>query len=219
MTKRLFIFVALAVLVTGVPAMASVTTSYTTSTPVTSALTDWSPVKTLAFQKFNPTWGALNSVTIVLSGSLSTVVTVTNNSQSSSSGQAYTHMQITVQDSGSNLINTPQIDLTSSPAFNYTLNGGQSTSSGTLTRSGMSSDTYTLAAVLNEFKGTGTTLLNAGTFTQTFLANTGGNTDASQVTYGSLTGTVTYDYTVPEPATITLLCMGAFTLLKRKSGK
>jgi hypothetical protein len=217
MTKRLFVFVALAVLAAGVPAMAT-TVSYTTSTPVTSVLTDWSPVKTLAFQQFNTSLGTLNSVTIALSGSLSTVVTVTNNSGSPSNGHANTHLQMTVQDAGLNLINTPQIDMYS-PAFNYTNLTGSLTS-GTLTKTGSSSDTYSITAILNEFKGIGTTSLNASTFTETTLSNTGGNTAASQVTYASLTGTVTYDYNpVPEPATITLLCTGVLALLRRKSSK
>ena len=31
--------------------------------------------------------------------------------------------------------------------------------------------------------------------------------------------TITYDYTIPEPATITMLCIGALAFLKRKGSK
>jgi hypothetical protein len=47
--------------------------------------------------------------------------------------------------------------------------------------------------------------LDASTFTQTLLANTGGNTIANQVTYGSATGTVSHNFApVPEPSTLAM---------------
>ena len=76
------------------------------------------------------------------------------------------------------------------------------------------SEAYTLSAILAEFNGPGTIMLPASTFTQTLLANTGGNTAASQVTQGDLTGTVTYHYNpVPEPSTLALFGVGAVSLL------
>jgi hypothetical protein len=211
MKVLLGLFAAVVVLLPGVASAYVI--SYTTSTPIGSTLTDWTG--TLAFQKFNPSFGTLNSVTIGLSGSLSTVLTITNNSGESSSGTGKTEVQMTVQDAGSNLINTPQIDLFS-PDYSYSLGAGGSTTSGTLTKNGTSSDLYTAAAVLSEFTGaSGNTVLNASTFTQTWLTNTGGNTFASQVTNASLTGTVTYDY-VPEPATMAMLGLGALGLAARR---
>jgi PEP-CTERM motif-containing protein len=208
-------FVLCILLLCVLPGISFATTSgpFTTTTPITLTATDWT--NSLSFPQFDSGLGILNSVTIDLSGSLSTVLTVTNNSPNgSSSGAAMTMLQMTVQDSGSNL-NAPTIDM-SSPLYSYSLGAGGSVTSGTLTMNGISSDTYTLAAVIAEFTGPGTILLDASTFTQTGLFNTGGNTFASQLTDASLTGTVTYDYTVPEPATMSLMSIGGLALLRKR---
>jgi hypothetical protein len=188
---------------------------FTTSTPIPFTLTDWTG--SLLFPQFNPALGVLNSVTLDLSASMGTTLTVQNLSGLASSGTAKTELQLTVQDAGNNLI-APEIDLLS-PSYAYTLAPGGSTTSGLLTKTGSSSDLYTLAAILAEFTGVGNISLNASTFTQTLLANTGGNTVASQVTDASVTGTVTYEYTaVPEPSTLGLLALGlgALPLLRRQ---
>lgn len=179
--------------------------SYTTSTPIPSTLTDW--VSSLTFQQFNPSLGTLNSVELDLSTGLSTTLTIHNTGGGPSSGTAQTEVRVTVQDAGLNL-NTPELDLlVPSGGYAYSLASGSSVTSGLLTKNGSSSDVYTLLAILTEFTGSGTIGLPAGTFTQTLLANTGGNTSATQVTDASLTGTVIYTYTsgVPEPATMALM--------------
>lgn len=183
---------------------------FTTSTPISSTLTDWNG--SLSFPKFNSSLGILQSVTLYVSGSMSTVLTVTNSSPTGSSGTAKTELQYTIQDSGGNL-NVPQIDLIG-PSYAYNLGAGGTITSGTLTKSGNNTEVYTLAAILAEFTGPGTIILPASTFTQTLVANTGGNTAASQITNASLTGTVTYNYITPEPATLILFGLG--TLLFRR---
>ncbi len=210
MKERIYLMGLVAVLAfSGVAAADTVT--YATTTPIGSTLTDW--VDTLAFQKFNPSLGTLNSVKLDLSGSLSTVLTITNSSPSGSNGTAQTEVQMTVQDAGGNLI-APQIDLIS-PIYVYNLGAGQFMTSGTIIKSGNSSDTYTSSAVRSAFTGTGNIVLDASTFTQTLLANTGGNTAADQVTSAQLTGSVTYNY-VPEPATISLLVLGGLAVIRRR---
>ena len=178
---------------------------FTTSTPIPLTSTDW--LGTLGFPKFNPSLGTLISVQLDLDGALSTVLTVQNNSGTPSSGTVKTEVQLSVQDGGSNLT-TPQLDLLS-PNFAYSLAPSASATSGTLTKSGTSSDTYFLPAVLAEFTGPGTITLNASSFTQTLLSNTGGNTAANQVTSALLTGSVLYNYnSVPEPCAAALASFG-----------
>jgi hypothetical protein len=217
MHLRLVIMMLVISLIPGL-VMAATSGPFTTTTPIPSSLTDWTG--SLAFQKFNSSLGTLYQVQLDLSASLGTVITITNASPEASSGTAKTELQVTVQDSGGNLI-TPEIDL-NSPLYAYNVGPGGSVTSGTLTKAGTSSDQYTAAAVLAEFTGPGTIVLPASTFTQTWLTNTGGNTYASQVTNASLTGTVTYFYNpVPEPSTVLslagMLLPAAFKLRRRRA--
>jgi hypothetical protein len=145
-----------------------------------------------------------------LSTTIHTNITVTNNGASPSSGTANTEVQMSVDDGSNNLAPPPQLDVfVPTGGYAYTLNPGDSVSSGTLTKNSSSSDLYSAGAVLAEFTGLGSITLGASTFTQTVLANTGGNTFATQMTNASLGGSVTYFYTpVPEPGTMVLLGLG-----------
>jgi hypothetical protein len=187
---------------------ASVIGPLTTTTPIAPTGTDWD--FPFSFPQFNSNLGTLNSVTLTFGGSLSTTITVMNNSTNKGSkGHAQTELQIAVSDSGGNLT-TPQVDMFTNP-FAYTLGAGATVTSPTLTQTGTSSTLYTTPAVLAEFEnpGGGTISLDAATTTYTILAYTGGNTMATQGSTGALTGTVTYNYTaVPEPSAIALLAVG-----------
>jgi hypothetical protein len=190
---------------------------FTTSTPVPSTRTDWS--SSLSFPQFDSSLGTLMSVTLDLSGSLSTTITVTNtDSENGCAGNAKTEVQIAVQDAGLNLSAAELVLI--SPAYDYSLQeagiSGPS-SSGLLTETGNDGgNTYTAPAVLSEFTGPGTIGLPASTSTQALLANSGGYAVETRVTDAALTGSVTYDYTpagVPEPSTLALLGVGVVVLL------
>jgi len=185
---------------------------FTTSTPISYTLTDWS--NSLSFPKFNSALGTLTEVDLTFNAGMETTLSITNDSDSGSSGSANTNVQVSVDDPGS-YFSPPQVNFLS-PTYYYTLAGGGNTTSGLLTSTGSYTGNLTLAGILAEFNGPGTIVLPASTFTQTYLANTGGNTAAEQVTDASLTGTVTYQYTptpTPEPGTLVLLGMGAIGLL------
>lgn len=216
--KKLVFLVAVAVLV-GLPGWAAATMvsgPFTTTSPISLTKTDW--IGTLLFPKFNSALGTLIQVDLHLSSTLNTQLTVTNTGDTSSSGSAKTELMLTVQDPGLNFTDGPQIDLNSS-AFGYNLAAGANIASGTLVKSGTSDSTYTDSVILHEFTGTGSISLAAHTFTQTLLANSGGNTSASQFTTALATGTVTYEYTtgppppVPVPPTLLLLGSGLVGLL------
>ena len=71
-----------------------------------------------------------------------------------------------------NLLYAPEIDALS-PALNYSLSAGGSSSSTLLSETALPYDSYTAPAVLGEFtEGSGTIDLNASTFTQTVVSNT-----------------------------------------------
>lgn len=190
--------------------------SYTTSTPVPYSTTDWT--SNLLFQKFNPSIGALYQVDITINAAIKTTLTITNDAASSSTGYAKTEMVVTVTDPLALVSIAPDL---LSPAFNYNLAPGQQVVSGLLTKSGSDMGSWTDAAVLAEFTGAGDISMLAGTYTQTLLANTGGNTAASQVTQAMATGTVTYYYNeiVPEPTSLSILgsaLLGTLAFARRR---
>ena len=196
-------FVLSVVLTAGISSATTVPSGpYTTTTPIPYSLTDWTG--TLLFPQFDPALGTLTEVDLSLTGAMQTQLTVLNvDSTLPSSGHASTHLVLTVQDAGLNL-NAPAIDMTS-PSFNYSLDAGDSLTSGELTKSDSSTGVYIAAPILAEFTGTGSISLDAGTFTETALFSTGGNTESEQLTEASLTGTVTYYYDSPVPEPVTML--------------
>ena len=150
---------------------------FATSTPIGYTLTDWT--SSMSFPKFNSSLGTLTEVDLTFNAGMETTLTINNESDSGSSGSANTNVQISVKDPGNYFC--PRRSIFFSPAYYYTLAGGDSTSSGLLTSTGSGTETL-LGDQVGEFNGPGTIVLPASTFTQTYLANTGGNTAADQVT-------------------------------------
>lgn len=200
-------------------ALASVTladsVSYSSNLPY--AKTDW--ISTLELPRFNPALGTLTKVQLAVTGDVSTELTITNNASTSSHGSAKTEVIIAVQDILGSFLVGPDI-LTPQTGYAYNLSAGESVTSGALTKSKTDSQDITSSEVLSEFTGLGNISLNASTFTQTLLANTGGNTAADQVTTADITGLITYTFTptasIPEPASVGFVGLGVVGLLARR---
>jgi len=178
-------------------------------------------VGTFNFAQFDTLGGTrvLNSVKVDLATSFSTTITVTNSGGTASTGTARTEVQDGLTDgtfsigAGNVLTITGanyavQSDIFSPPQA-YSLGAGQSTALAPTSGSASNTGTFSSGAVLTEFTGLGTVGVKYDTLTQTVLANTGGNTDASQVTNATLSATITYNFTTvvtgtPEPGSVAM---------------
>jgi hypothetical protein len=198
----------------------------TTSTPI-SHLTELvgAPSDVLTFPKFDGNLGILLSVVVHLDANISSVITVTNSADTPSSGSVFTDSQYTVKDPLNLLTLSPD---PSTPNFVYSLDPGGSVTSSALLGSDTADGTFTDALILAEYTTlTGETIaMPATTFTQTFTANSGGNTSSGQVTTASATGTITYNYapleSVPEPGAMALISAGAVSgifIIRRRRRK
>jgi hypothetical protein len=186
---------------------ATLTESFTTSTPISSSTpTDWSNY--LSFAQFNPALGTLTSVELDLSASMGTYITVENFGAAPSSGTASTQIAVHVEDPGNYLASATQMTYYSA-GFGFSgLTQYNTAASGLLTGTGTSSNVYTLAGLLAEFTGAGAISLTASTNTSTNLNYTGGFAAANQATNAGLTGDVVYTYNAPVPLPSALILMG-----------
>jgi hypothetical protein len=230
-TRRILIAVAGLSLMCGLASASTLEETFTGSA-TSSTNTDFAGLLTAT--QFNPAWGTLTSVEIDVNSAMSTDLQVVNNDSSVSSGTVHTQLQIFVQDAGNDLNGgtfstgagviaycAPNVNCIG--GFSYTLNAGKSIDSGALASSSSQDVTYTLAAILSEFEGTGTETLHSNTLTGTTITNSGGNTTAVQNTFANVTGDVIYTYTAPpsgapEPATLFLMgsaLVGVGVLRKR----
>lgn len=187
------------------PTNSSTTPSHTTE------FTSFAGNDVLTFNKFNGTLGTLLSVAITVNGSVTSVVSVSNDPQASSNstGNSRTNSTFTFVDPLS--LMSLQADVFTNKFFYTNLAPNSTATSGTLTGSVSNSGSYnnTQQNILNEFTGAGTIKIGASTFTQTVLSNTGGNASSSQATSGTINGTITYTYiSVPESGTVIVLTCG-----------
>ncbi len=207
--QSLFTLVLIAIAAWGVTLSASANTiTYDTTTPIVNEKTDWKEenVKTLFFHQFDTSLGTLEKIQLYLDSSISTIITVTNSSDSTSSasGDVSTKVQLTVGDNVG--MSTPQLNVSSDPFVFLNLAVGETRTSDPIVNTLNSTTDYSDSGILQYFLGTGNVGLTATTSTQTSIVFNGGNATAGQATTASLTGSVTYFYTpVPEPSTLVLL--------------
>jgi hypothetical protein len=196
-------------------AQSQISGPFNTSTPVPSILTEWSEL--LVFPQFDAALGQLTSVQLDFSTTLTTTLTLMNDSTTSGyQSTAFTELQITIQDSGGNLTTAgnPQLDVLS-PNYSQFLAPQGSATSGPLSNTGTASQTFTDSSILSEFTGPGSIDLTGSTFTQAYVSDDSGTTSASQVTDASLTGDVIYTFepaVTPEPSTLSLMAVGLAAL-------
>jgi len=196
--------------------------------------TDWGG--NLTFPQFNPALGNLTNVSLTFNSSMSGNLTVTNTGNTSSSGLADTKLELSITDASGVLpggtylgpaigYSGNELTYTNTPDYTYINLGAGNSTGGNVSGNGTYTNSFGNASLLSEFTGVGSVVLPASTFTTTTITNTGGNTNASQYTIAGLTGTVTYTYnpTVPEPATMSLLVLGGTAALlqrrRRPTGK
>jgi len=189
------------------------------ATPILSTLTDFH--LTMPVNKFDSSLGTLLSVKLDLSASLTSDITVKNNSPSASNGDVHTQLFAWLADplaifpdpavtgSGSPVPGAFLAELNTPDQF-YTLASGGSVSFLGQTASNSTSLTFTNPSLLAEFTGTPTGTINliGATQARTRLEDSGGNTTATQTTSANMNARVTYTYsvvTIPEPASVSLI--------------
>jgi len=188
------------------------------------------PGSNLYLQQFNPGLGTLNYITVSLSGSSLTSLSVYNSSSAAygSPSSLFNDIQVYLGTSafdtalealnpnaGDFALPNSWLDLTSQ-RFNIAgLAPGDSISASNLpnTRgSGALAGTspITSGTLFADLVGTGSVPLDVSTASSVDAAIIGGSPlQATEAATGTVTATVTYDYTiVPEPASLALLCVG-----------
>jgi hypothetical protein len=211
-----------ALLSLGVLTNAQVVGPITTSTPISHLLDlGGAPSDVLTFPKFDGNLGTLLSVAIHLDADISSVITVTNNPDTPSSGDAFLDSEFILEDPLSLLSLSADPSTTNFP---YSLAPGDSVTSSALLGSDTANGTFTNALILAEFTSLSGGNIELGVFTNTGLTTTGGASSSSHVTTAGATGTITYNYTplesVPEPGAWaflgTSLIGGGFFAIRRR---
>jgi len=209
MNTRNLLLVCAASILLAAPAFAATTAPQNIT--IGSSLTDWS--NTWNVNQFDTSLGTLTGITLDISGNVSAILRITNISTKNASSGTTTG-GVTIMVNGGGLTQT--LDITTG---SYSLAKGGTVSSTTLTGNDSISGVWTTLAILDQFKGIGTTALNlsAGNFTD--LHNVGGATyisDDSEISAGT-TLSLVYTYTVPEPTTIAILGIGALSIFRKKN--
>ena len=182
----------------------TLTTNYAFSVPLST--TDWS--NNVPVQKFSPSLGVLESVTLSYTGALQAQVHFTNNGN----GTAY----VTMSEDSAFYVSTNSLFSVSLAFSGLAAQHGGFPKSSLMVASGFATQTFTNS--LNAFIGGGTLSLPVSTSTDFSLSTTGSSSTALQ-TLASLDGVITYTYLsalpspVPEPGLLNLLAVGLGLLL------
>lgn len=209
-------------LLIGAALSASTASAATVVNPVIHyAMTSTDILAALSVPKFDLSLGTLLSVQITVLASADTRITVHNNGiadefgRSDSEGDVQTAISYFLSDPGNLLSGDPldTIYVPDSPQ-SYTLAANESKilAMEAVDRLLLADHVYndiSNPGILSEFSGSGNLDLMLSTFTQTVLANDGGNTSASEVTNAGADVTVVYTFEpIPEPSTWALLAGG-----------
>lgn len=219
-------------------AEASIITTSTQTINYSQLLTDWSN-RSGTFSLFDSNLGTLLSINLRATYQENSTLSVSNSASIASSGTVKTESTLTVAalDSGQNSVIQAQLGVPALDALgtqtSYSLAPG-ATQSGIISNSvtkntGLVTDTTAADLVPFKAAGGGTGTILASTFTQSLLGNTGGNTSATQTTYGVGTFSIFYTYDdstavtppttpVPEPASMAIIGAGLLSagLLRRR---
>ena len=192
-------------------ALTSSTTFYTGTSPFTTAPAvnqNFPFTDNFAVPSFNAALGTLNTVTLTVNGSVTTLARVTNISGNTDAFSALSaSIPVTVTGPGISIANTFSTGpFSGTVGPNTTVTGGQTVSPFTATAAGtpasfIGNGTTTVAL---SFTGGSVSASGTGVDNETFFGGTG---------VANASFTVTYDYTppvtrVPEPASMALLGMG-----------
>lgn len=190
-------------------------------------------LQSLSFQKFDPSLGHLDSVTLTISGDMKTMLTATATLEAAATKvwtQAFLSLYVQDAATGGNLVGgqMPVTDDSVGPLVSVNIStfgnkqaiaAGKSYEWKDLSATfNTGPNTYTNLDVLREFTGKGESfVMNVATQTDTGVFTGGGNATVSQMTTASVTGTITYAYSaVPEAATMLLGGLAAMPLLMQR---